>query len=60
MTKGAWEAEERMREMFGEPEERELFEDDLNEWETEQVFQDNEGFDEFGDFGIDGMGPDFE
>ncbi len=36
--------------------------DDLNEWETEQVFQDHEGYepDEFGDFGIDGMGPDGE
>jgi len=23
-----------------------MYEDDLNEWETEQVFQDNEGYDE--------------
>lgn len=69
MTYGAWMAEERKREMFSDPEEREYFEDDLNEWETEQVFQDREGYDEepysgeledFGPFGIDGMGPDFE
>jgi len=49
--------------------EREFYEDDLNAWEEEQVFQDREGYDEepysgeledFGPFGIDGMGPDFE
>jgi len=34
--------------------------DDLGDWEAEQCFQDREGFDDFGDFGVDGIGPDFE
>lgn len=40
----------------------EAYEDDLDAWETEQVFQDHEGVEEydFGPFGIDGMGPDGE
>jgi hypothetical protein len=48
-----------------DPEEREYYEDDLSTWEDEQVFQDlclerEDELDDFGPFGIDGMGPDFE
>lgn len=62
MTERLAAAVERANEMFSDPEEREYFEDDLLEFEAEQVFQDNEGWDDCpcpDDFG-DEVCPDFE